>query len=173
MMNITGYEFREGMIFQAGAKADPAVVGSALEDLRKQFRGELRAEDVVEAARSKNSPLHAFFEWDDSAAAHHHRLAQARSLIRCVVAIYKNPQASAEPIRIHAFTHIRDGEASHYRDTAAAMNTRSTREAILKRAWDELKQWQRRYKELKEFSELFSAMEDAEKKLPRKITRVN
>lgn len=37
---------------------------------------------VVEAARDESSVLHGQFEWDDSIAAHQHRLDVARSLIR-------------------------------------------------------------------------------------------
>jgi hypothetical protein len=46
--------------------------------------GELSPERVVQEARSGDSPLHEFFEWDDEKAAHAHRIQQARSLIRSV-----------------------------------------------------------------------------------------
>lgn len=44
--------------------------------------GLIQPETVVANARDPASPLHTYFEWDDSAAAHQHRLAQARRLIR-------------------------------------------------------------------------------------------
>jgi hypothetical protein len=165
-MRIERYEFRPGMVFQAGAKPDAKVVGTTLEELRQQFKGEITPEDVVEAARSLNNPLHPYFQWDDSKAAQEHRLAQARSLIRSVVAIYRDPKISKEPVRMVAFTHIRDGEASHYRDTSEAMRVKTTRAAILKRAWDELKQWRRRYQTLREFADLFDAIDDLEDDWP-------
>ena len=58
----------------------------ALEEIRKleDRRGRLSAEEVLEAARPVASPLHGFFEWDDSKAAEAHRLEQARDLIRRV-----------------------------------------------------------------------------------------
>lgn len=46
--------------------------------------GRFAPNDVVEAARDEDSPLHAFFEWDDSLAAEAHRVEQARRLIRSV-----------------------------------------------------------------------------------------
>jgi len=46
--------------------------------------GKLTAQIVVEAARSKKSPIHDEFEWDDSKAAIRYRLYQARTLIRKV-----------------------------------------------------------------------------------------
>lgn len=44
--------------------------------------GRLDPADVVEAARDPASPLHGYFEWDDTEAARQHRLGQARQLIR-------------------------------------------------------------------------------------------
>jgi len=52
----------------------------ALED----SRGRLTHEDVVSAARSESSPLHGYFNWNDTEAAHQHRLEQARDLIKRV-----------------------------------------------------------------------------------------
>lgn len=46
--------------------------------------GRLTAPAVVDLARSPNSPLHDFFEWDDTVAAELHRQAQARTLIRSI-----------------------------------------------------------------------------------------
>ena len=43
--------------------------------------GALTPENIVDAARSKKSILHRAFEWDDSIAAEHYRLQQARTLI--------------------------------------------------------------------------------------------
>ncbi len=43
--------------------------------------GLVRPEAVVEAARDEASPLHPYFEWDDTEAAHQYRLVQARKLI--------------------------------------------------------------------------------------------
>lgn len=44
--------------------------------------GRLTPEAIVEAAREPDSVLHGEFEWRDDVAAHHHRLAVARALIR-------------------------------------------------------------------------------------------
>jgi hypothetical protein len=46
--------------------------------------GKLTPEQVLDAARPDESPLHGFFEWDDSAAAEAYRIEQARELIRRV-----------------------------------------------------------------------------------------
>jgi len=45
----------------------------------------LRASMVLAKAKSKKSSLHDLFEWDDTKAAHQHRLEQARRICRVVV----------------------------------------------------------------------------------------
>jgi hypothetical protein len=50
-----------------------------LEKLEKEDA--LTPDNVVQEARSPDSPLHDKFEWDDDVAAHQHRLYQARKLI--------------------------------------------------------------------------------------------
>lgn len=56
------------------------VVEQELKKLYDKHK-ELTPEMVVAAAAAKSSPLHKFFEWNDSEAAKKYRLQQARQLI--------------------------------------------------------------------------------------------
>ena len=47
-------------------------------------QGTLSSQVVVDEARDISSPLHPFFQWDDSIAAEAYRIQQAESLIRRV-----------------------------------------------------------------------------------------
>lgn len=76
-----------------------------LEDLRAQTGGFLQAEAVVERARSANSALHTYFEWDDGKAAEAHRLQQARGVIRAVVRFLPTPTG---PRTIRAYVSLPD-----------------------------------------------------------------
>ena len=49
------------------------------------FDGIFRPADFVEVARSENHPAHDYFEWDNSAAAHQHRLWQARQFAKITI----------------------------------------------------------------------------------------
>lgn len=160
-MRIAGYEFADGARFQAGVKADPKTVGEHLEMLRQQFKGELTPKDVLDDARHDNSPLHSFFEWNDGDAAEQYRLQQARGLIRSVVAIYVSEEQPA--VRMKAYVHINEPSAPHYREAGHAMSQKKTRQMVLQRAWRELQEWKRRYKDLKEFSDLFQVIDEVEK----------
>lgn len=163
-MKVAGYEWAENARLQSGASDSANVVGSYLELLRLQHKGELTPQDVVTDARNSNSPLHPFFEWDDGAAAEHYRLQQARGLIRSVVAIYVQEDRPAT--RVRAYVHVPEKGAPHYRDTAQAMSAKKTRDLVLQRAWRELQAWRTRYRDLKQFADVFEAIDGAAKKLP-------
>lgn len=164
-MRIAGFEFSEGARFQPGAVKDAKAVGEHLELLRKQCKGELTPEDVLADARHDNSPLHSFFEWDDTEAARQHRLAQARGLIKAVVAVYTQPERPAQ--RMKMFVHIPEPQAPHYRETSHALSVQRTRKMVLERAWNELQAWRKRYATLSEFAELIDVIDQTAKKLPK------
>lgn len=169
-MRIGGYEFAEGARFQPGADTtDPKTVGKRLDQLRRQCKGELTPEDVVEDAKDPSSPLHGFFEWSNTKAAHQYRLQQARGLIRSVVAVYVSETEPA--IRQRAYVHVPEAGAPHYRDTAQAMSQTKTREMVLRRAWEELQHWRKRYKEMQEFAELIGVIDETGKTLRKTIGR--
>lgn len=58
------------------------ILKDAIAATRKDEDGRPTPEGVVEAARDPDNPLHAEFNWNDEEAAHQHRLAVARHLLR-------------------------------------------------------------------------------------------
>lgn len=170
MMRIAGFEFAEGARFQPGASKDAKFVGEHIEMLRKKFKGELTPEDILNDARHNNSPLHSFFEWDDSAAAEQFRLQQARGLIRAVVAVYVSDERPA--VRQKAYVHVPERGAPHYRETTHAMSHKNTRKLVLDRAWNELKAWKARYKDLEEFSALIKIIDVVDEDFPNTLKKI-
>lgn len=164
-MKIAGFEFAEGARFQPGAVQDATAVGEHIEMLRKQCKGELTPEDILADAKHDNSPLHSFFEWSDSAAAHQYRLQQARGLIRAVVAVYTREDAPA--VRTRAYVHVPESKTPHYREMTHAMSQKKTRQMVLQQAWRELRAWKARYEHLKEFADLVQVIEEVEHHLPK------
>lgn len=67
---------------------DAQVIGEELGRLCNENAGELTPSVVVEAAQPETSPLHEYFEWDNSEAAKLYRETQARYLIRSVSVRY-------------------------------------------------------------------------------------
>lgn len=167
MMKIAGFEFSEGARFQAGANADPKVVGEHLEMIRQKCKGELTPKDVVDDARHDNSPLHTFFEWNDGEAAEQYRLQQARGLIKAVVAVYTSGDRPA--VRAKMFVHINEPSAPHYRETSHALSQKKTRDMVLQRAWRELKAWKDRYRDLEEFASFITVIDQIDKDFPNSL----
>jgi hypothetical protein len=58
--------------------------GPAIEQMYRQKGGNLLPQELVEAARPANSPLHDAFEWDDQLAAEMQRLDRARFILRSI-----------------------------------------------------------------------------------------
>jgi hypothetical protein len=51
--------------------------------------GAVKAEDLLERAKAKDSPAHRGFEWNNTKAGHEYRLIQARQWIRRVTIIHE------------------------------------------------------------------------------------
>ncbi len=76
-------------------KVDRTEARARLEVLYKKNRRRLTARKVLEDARAASSPLHRFFDWDDSRAAEKYRLQQARELIVSFVVL---PTPASAPV---------------------------------------------------------------------------
>lgn len=119
----------------------------------EQRDGLLTAEAVLADARSPRSPLHGFFEWDDSKAAHAHRIRTAGTLIRAVAyrvqAIGPENIADFQPSLVYVTEQDADGtERSGYREFTRAMASEDTRDQVLAKAKREYEQWYVRYRRL-------------------------
>jgi len=68
--------------------------------------GRLTADAVVEEATNPKSVLHDRFQWDDTLAAHAHRIEQARALIRSV-----KIHVVEETVTVSTVHYIRDPDA--------------------------------------------------------------
>jgi hypothetical protein len=102
---------------------------TVLIDIAKQNGGLLVVDAVLEEAKREDSPLHAHFEWDDTAAADAHRRYQARVLIqRCKITLVES-----EPTTVRAFVSLQsDREAGGgYRMTTKVMDDAAMREELL------------------------------------------
>ena len=122
-----------------------------LERVRISNGGFLTPEAVVNSARDENSPLHPFFDWDDTEAARKWRIVQARRLIRLSVTIIK---PEVEPVR--AFVSLpRDRGVNGYRSTVQVLSDEDLREQLLECALRELQAFRRKYAMLSALKELF------------------
>lgn len=99
-----------------------------LEALAAAKNGKLMVEDVVEAARDKDSALHKHFTWDNRRAADSYRKQQARALIARLKITVLNP----DPITVRAFVSLpEDRKDGGYSVTADVLGDEGKRRALI------------------------------------------
>ena len=121
-------------------------------------RAELSAADILEEARPEDSPLHPFFEWDDSQAAENFRLFQAGMLIRSVKLRVTSIDARGQitDYRVRAWVPRRylDGDVGTYLPVEQARDDPKIREALTRAMLRDAEAFKRRYRHLVEYSEV-------------------
>lgn len=119
--------------------------------------GALHPEKVVEAARDRKSPLHSHFDWNDKAAAHQHRLNQARDLIRITVKVI--PQISNAPVRAFvSLSNLRRTGTGSYLATVDVLQDEGRYAVALDDAIKTLQGMQRRFSYLRELGPVWDAV---------------
>jgi len=158
------YSFKPGAFISGDAQA----AGERLEKLRAKNNGLIPA-TVVDDARPKASPLHRFFEWDDTTAAQKHREQQARELIKAIEIMFEPAPASASqaleinaaPERVvRAFVSVRRADGQRvYQDTMGALADADMKKQVLGQAYSELSSITRKYADLTELAQVVEAVE--------------
>ena len=122
-----------------------------LERIRITNGGFLTPEAVVSAAKDEDNPLHPYFTWDDTEAAHRWRLEQARKLIRLSVTVIKQ---DTQPVRAYV-SLLNDRGKNGYRATIDVLSDEDLRDQLLQCALRELAAFRHKYSVLSELAELF------------------
>lgn len=135
------------------------IVGNRLTEIENKY-GHVDPRRVVEDARPINSPLHRYFEWNDVVAAEGYRLGQARQLISSVHVQIIDDKKLVTPIRAFVNLLADDTESGNreYQGITRVMANVNTRQILLDKAKRELEEWQKRYRDLQEFSDVFDAI---------------
>lgn len=141
-------------------------VYAELERIAKANKGHLTPDAVLKNAASKRSPIHKYFTWDDSEAAHHWRLTQAAMLIRSVkVNVEMHDQD--KPLVCRAFVNVastqRDDEDKAapgvYVPLEVALKVDDYRTQMLENASSELAAFRRKYAVLRELAGVFAEID--------------
>lgn len=137
---------------------DPDLVLAYCAELKRKH-GDLTDEVLVEAARSKSSPLHDLFKWDDAAAAHQYRLYQARTIIGALVVVTSHREPTRYFAKIRTESTPSKPSIAAYVTMTEAMSTPTLRGQVLARALSELRTFRQKYAALKELAEVFAAID--------------
>jgi len=118
--------------FRAGSRLPNEKAEATAKRLQslKRKRGRLTAEIVVDDAHSPGSPLHEFFEWNDTKAAEEFRLEQARNVIRSVRIEYADNGETGESHRM--FVHVAMPSEEGGEDRAYYLATEALADDVLR-----------------------------------------
>lgn len=143
-----------------------AVIAKELRALAAQNAGALLPEHVVDAARDETSPLHKYFEWEDSAAADAWRLMQARGLIaRVKVQIMRQetPRDEVRTIQVREFKSLPSSRYAKkgYESISDILADPDKREELVEQARAEFRRLRQRYEGVTELAQVWSAVDEA------------
>jgi hypothetical protein len=122
---------------------DPERAIAAIDKLVESLGGVVSPRDVVDAAKSEVSPLHPYFEWDDTVAAEKFRLGQARNLLRIRIDYQDLPNNSVMTIPLYSSAWPMRGEGKRsYQKTITLLSEEDYTDRLaldcLKRALSQL-----------------------------------
>ncbi len=138
--------------FQLPIKAQ--VAGEFIAKLEEKH-GKVTPRILVKASTAKNTPLHGYFEWDETKAAEKYRETQAATILRNLT-VTVEPIEDEAPKTVRAF--VRATEEKHsFISIMNVMENEHLRESLLQSALNELREFQRKYADLQELAEVFAA----------------
>lgn len=147
--------WRVGTRFTADAQKCADEISEICEDI-----GSASPRDILDKARNEDTELHKCFTWDDSVAAERFRLIEAGTIVRHLI-IKEEGKPSDEdgedrpPMRVFYKTTEDEG----YKPTEMVVQKKDEYQALLSRAWDELRRFKAKYQMLSELEEIFALID--------------
>lgn len=124
-------------------KVDAQVFGDTVEKLSSDLVS-AKPEDIVEAARSKKSPIHDIFEWQDDKAAELFRRQQARHFVGALQ-IVRVEFSQGPTVSNRAFFSVKTESRTGYIDHDRILNDRDLKKQVLETARKELENYIRKF----------------------------
>ena len=138
-------------------KTSANVAGEVCEELDRTVG--LTPENLVDASRPEDAPLHSEFEWDDQVAAEEFRRTQARQMI-CNLSIVIE-EKEMEPVR--AFFSLQNGfrkNTGTYESTIVILSDEEKRRKLFFNAARDMEAFKNKYQMLTELAEVFEAIDN-------------
>ena len=147
--------------FAQFSNLDAQVIGERLETLGD----ELTPADLVADARNNKSPLHPYFEWDDSVAAGQYRLQQATQILTHIEIKIDDESQNDVPAYCNVEIERDEGNVRRYVPIDVVMSDAGLRAQVLELAWKELESWRNRYERYRKYLRpIFPVIEKALKR---------
>lgn len=161
-------------------KKDAPLIDKHLRSLEKLHGQRVTPAIVVDDASDPDSPLHRYFQWDDTEAAKQWRLQQARLLINHILVSVRTPSGDTVDTKAWHSVRITDADDETTERAYVSMSTVDSspelREQVIATAKRELSYWQIRYRQYVELWPIMDAIDktmgSAARETKRKKKRV-
>jgi len=133
------------------------IYGERIDEMVKKT-GSITPSLVLKDAKNPQSPLHDYFEWDDTIAAEKWRTKQAHYLIQSIVIEVVNDDGKKDDIRYFFNVAADDSTSAEpksvYVNIGTIMNDKEKRGEVIAHAKAELVGWTKRYGQYSELKQL-------------------
>ena len=143
-MEITYVKWREGCTIYKNVNAQKVY------DEILSIGESATPQQIVDKARDENTELHKCLEWEDSVAAEAWRRQQARQITYFLVIQEKEVPTDRPEYRVLYKAEEDDG----YKPVQMIVKHEDSYNALLQRAWAELREFKTRYGHIKELREI-------------------
>ncbi len=135
-------------------------------DMLQDKHGVIEPRMVLTEAKKKSSPLHDYFEWDNTRAANKYRLHQARALVNHIeITIVYDDGKEGTVRRFHNISVVEQGEKRQcYVNIKTVADNEDYIEQIVERAFREANAWRERYKHYEKLTPICRAIETFKRK---------
>jgi hypothetical protein len=161
-MGKNKYEASNGALFSQG---EAQTVGEFLEKLTEERGGQITPQEIVVAAEDIQSPIHAYFEWDDKIAGAEYRKYQARRLINHVIIVNTEHQKAFYSIKVPIDENGKIGIKRAYMTQERTLKVEEYRQQTLDFAIEQITHWTKQYESFKELSKIHKAIKITMKEL--------
>ena len=146
-----GFKISDKQAEQYGERIDELGIGGLEYDKA--------AAVVLNDAAKKRSPLHDYFEWDDTVAAYKHRMEQARYLMRAIEIVV---EIKGKEIPMRAWdVIITPGKSEKLCASSDMLLTNDGLRALkVRQALKEAQSWRKRYNNYSELDKIAKAIDD-------------
>lgn len=150
------YKWRDG--FRAKGLSAEAV-GSFFNDTEKKH-GALTPEIVLKQAEAKSSPIHSYFDWDNTVAAQQWRKTQASELLRAVKVVVRIKGGNEKKV-VRAFVRVSrpDEHSGDYVSMSRVLKRKDWKAELLEQAQADLRAFRDKYTDLQEVTGVIGAID--------------
>lgn len=147
-------------------KCNAQVAGEFINDISNKNGCNVTAQDLLEASRPEDTPLHNDFEWQDDIAAEEYRKYQARNILNSltIVVEHKDNENKNCESDIRAFFVIKENDKQSYKPIKVIMMDNDYEQQLYNSALKELIAIKNKYATIQRLKHIFDEIEKEENK---------